>query len=110
MAEELLIRFTESIDQTKAVDGDLQRTLETISKYFEFGLDGLTIRAGENAMELSLDNDMVIFKKNGQQFGWWDGVDFHTGNIVIGVTERAQFGSFAFIPRENGLSFLEVGG
>lgn len=109
MAEELLIRFTESIDQTKAVDGDLQRTLETISKYFEFGLDGLTIRAGENAMELSLDNDMVIFKKNGQQFGWWDGVDFHTGNIVIGVTERAQFGSFAFIPRENGLSFLEVG-
>ena len=61
-------------------------------------------------MELSLDNDMVIFKKNGQQFGWWDGVDFHTGNIVIGVTERAQFGSFAFIPRENGLSFLEVGG
>ena len=110
LAEELLIRFTESIDQTKAVDGDLQRTLETISKYFEFGLDGLTIRAGENAMELSLDNDMVIFKKNGQQFGWWDGVDFHTGNIVIGVTERAQFGSFAFIPRENGLSFLEVGG
>lgn len=110
MADEVLLRFTEATDQTKLVDGDLQRTLETLSKYFEFGMDGLTIRAGENAMELTLDNDMVIFKKNGQQFGWWDGVDFHTGNIVIGVTERAQFGSFAFIPRENGLSFLEVGG
>lgn len=109
LADELVLRFTEATDQTKAVDGDLQRTLETLSKYFDFGLDGLTIRAGENAMELTLDNDLVIFKRNGQQFGWWDGVDFHTGNIVIGVEERAQFGSFAFVPRENGLSFLEVG-
>ena len=72
MAEELVVRFTEATDQTKMVDGDLQRTLETLSKYFEFGLDGLTIRAGENAMELSLDNDLVIFRKNGQQFGWWE--------------------------------------
>lgn len=109
LADELIIRFTEATDQTKLVDGDLQRTLETLSKYFEFGLNGLTIRAGENAMELTLDNDLVLFRKNGQQFGWWDGVNFHTGNIVIGVEERAQFGSFALIPRANGLSFLEVG-
>lgn len=109
LANELVLRFTEATDQTKLVDDDLQRTLETISKYFEFGQDGLTIRAGENAMELALDNDLVLFRRNGQQFGWWDGVDFHTGNIVIGVTERAQFGSFAFVPRANGLSFLEVG-
>lgn len=109
LADELVLRFTEATDQTRVVDGDLQRTLETLAKYFEFGLDGLTIRAGENAMELSLDNDLVIFRRNGQQFGWWDGVDFHTGNIVIGVEERAQFGSFAFVPRENGISFLEVG-
>ena len=62
-------------------------------------------------MNLSLDNDLIIFKKNGQQFGWWDGVDFHTGNIVIDVTERAQFGNFAFVPRSNGsLSFMKVRG
>jgi hypothetical protein len=110
LADELVLRFTEATDQTKAVDGDLQRALETLTKYFEFSQDGLTIRAGENSMELTLDNDLVIFRRNGRQFGWWDGVNFHTGNIVIGVEERAQFGSFAFIPRENGLSFLEVGG
>lgn len=109
LADALTLRFTEATEATRNVDGDLQRTLETLSKYFKFDLDGLTIRAGENAMELTLDNDLVIFKRNGQQFGWWDGVDFHTGNIVIGVTERAQFGSFAFVPRENGISFLEVG-
>lgn len=109
LSDALTLRFTEATEATRNVDGDLQRTLETLSKYFKFDLDGLTIRAGENAMELTLDNDLVIFKRNGQQFGWWDGVDFHTGNIVIGVTERAQFGSFAFVPRENGISFLEVG-
>ena len=93
------------------MDGDLQKTVETLSKYFDFGIDGLTIKAGENDMNLSLDNDLIIFKKNGQQFGWWDGVDFHTGNIVIDVTERAQFGNFAFVPRSNGsLSFMKVRG
>lgn len=109
MADELVLRFTDAISQTQLVDSDLQQTRELLTKHFEFSQNGLTIKAGENTMNLSLDNDMILFKKNGQQFGWWDGTDFHTGNIVIGVTERAQFGSFAFLPRENGLSFMEVG-
>lgn len=109
LADELVLRFTEATEQTREVDGELQQTLELLSKYFEFGQDGLTIRAGENAMNLTLDNDLVLFKRGGQQFGWWDGVDFHTGNIVIGVNERAQFGDFAYTPRAGGLSFLEVG-
>ncbi len=111
MAEELIVKFEESVSQTVEVDGDLQQMLETLAKYFTFSQDGLVIKAGENTMTLTLDNDMIIFTKNGRQFGWWDGVDFHTGNIVIDVTERAQFGNFAFVPRSNGsLSFLKVGG
>jgi hypothetical protein len=52
---------------------------------------------------------MISFKKGGQQFGWWDGTDFHTGNIIVDVDERAQFGNFAFIPRADGsLMFLKV--
>jgi hypothetical protein len=108
LADELVLRFTDATSQTRDVDGDLQSTRELLAKYFEFNQNGLTIKAGENAMTLSLDNDLVIFQKNGQQFGWWDGVDFHTGNIVVGVEERAQFGSFAFLPRANGMSFQEV--
>ena len=82
-----------------------------LEKHFEFGVDGVTIKAGENSMSLVLDNDIIKFVKNGQQFGWWDGVDFHTGNIVVKLNERAQLGNFAFIPRSNGsLDFLKVGG
>ena len=111
MAEQITLKFTEASERITTVDGDLQRTVETLAKHFDFGIDGLTIRAGENAMTLKLDNGLISFQKNGQQFGWWDGVDFHTGNIVIDVKKRAQFGNFAFVPRNNGsLSFLKVGG
>lgn len=110
MANEISLKFTETTDHIVDVDGELQRTLETLSKHFDFSADGLVIRAGENSFTLTLDNDVISFRKNGQQFGWWDGVDFHTGNIVIDVQERAQFGNFAFVPRSNGsLSLLKVG-
>ena len=66
-------------------------------------------KQAEGTMLLTLENDLIVFKKNGKTFGWWDGVDFHTGNIVVEVNERAQFGRFAFVPRSNGsLSFLKV--
>ena len=63
----------------------------------------------ENSLKLKLDNDMIQFTKNGTPIGWWDGNDFHTGNIVVEVNERAQFGNFAFTPRSDGsLMLLKV--
>ena len=111
LADEIVLKFSEVSTATENVDGDLQQTKTELEKYFSFTADGLTIKTGDGAaMTLTLDNDMISFKKNGQQFGWWDGVDFHTGNIVVEVNERAQFGNFAFVPRSNGsLSFLKVG-
>lgn len=110
MADEIEMKFTEATTQIENVNGDLQETTTTLEKYFEFTIDGLVIKAGEGEMQLHLDNDIVRFMKNGEQFGWWDGVNFHTGNIVVDVEERAQFGSFAFVPRSDGsLSFLKVG-
>ena len=111
LADEIGLHFTRTLEYTEAVDGDVQKVVETLEKHFDFNIDGLIIRAGDNAMTLHLDTDIISFRTNGEQFGWWDGVDFHTGNIVIDVTERAQFGNFAFVPRSNGsLSFLKVGG
>lgn len=111
MADQISMNFSATTEQITNVNGDLQAVIENLEKHFEFGVDGLTIKAGENSMNLLLDNDLIKFTKNGVQFGWWDGVDFHTGNIVVKVEERAQFGNFAFIPRSNGsMDFLKVGG
>jgi len=111
MADKIDMNFTATTEQITNVNGDLQAVVAELEKHFEFSVDGLVIKAGENSMNLLLDNDLIRFMKNGQEFGWWDGVDFHTGNIVVEVNERAQFGNFAFVPRSNGsLSFLKVGG
>lgn len=111
LSDKLQLNFETATEQISSVNGEVQSVAEELEKHFEFSTDGLIIRAGENSMELHLDNDTIRFMKNGQEFGWWDGVDFHTGNVVVEVNERAQFGDFAFVPRSNGsLSFLKVGG
>ncbi len=109
MSDEITMNFTTTTEQINNVDGDLQTKFTELYKYIKFSSDGIEIGDGETGLTLSIDNDMISFKKNGQQFGWWDGTDFHTGNIVIDVNEKAQFGNFAYVPRSDGsLMFLKV--
>lgn len=109
MADEITMSFTTVQNQITEVDDELQNEITERSKYFTFTEDGLLISAGGSFMTLRLDNDMIMFEKNGSLFGWWDGINFHTGNIVVDLNERAQFGNFAYIPRSDGsLSFLKV--
>lgn len=114
MAEKISMNFETTTKQMTDVNGDLQAVEEILQKHFEFTADGLVIKAGEGSMSLLLDNDIIHFMKNGQEFGWWDGVDFHTGNIYVGVEEAAQFGNYAFVPFEDtesdGLDLVRVGG
>lgn len=114
--------MTQLADSFNFVFSELQATVDEanaettehfteIYKYITFENGAIKLGASDNEVTLTVQNDKIVFHRNGQQFGWWDGVDFHTGNIVIEVTERAQFGNFAFVPRSNGsLSLLKVGG
>jgi len=109
LSDQILLNFTTTTEEINNVDGDLQSKFTELYKYISFSSDGIVIGDGETGLTLSIDNDMISFKKGGQQFGWWDGTDFHTGNIVIDVDEKAQFGNFAYIPRSDGsLMFLKV--
>ena len=114
MAEKISMNFEATTKQITDVNGDLQTIEEVLQKHFEFTVDGLVIKAGEGSMSLLLDNDIIHFMKNGQEFGWWDGIDFHTGNIYVGVEEAAQFGNYAFVPfadeDSDGLDLVRVGG
>ena len=114
MAEKTTMYFETTTQQITNVNGDLQTMVETQKKYFDFSVDGVTIKAGEGSMSLRLDNDIIHFEKNGQEFGWWDGVNFHTGNIYVGVEEIAQFGNYGFVAYEDdtsdGLDLVRVGG
>ena len=92
-------------------DAEARAKLTEIYNYISFDNGDIKLGGSDSPITLTLEKDLIVFKKNGVQFGWWDGVDFHTGNIVVEVNERAQFGDFAFVPRSNGsLSFLKIGG
>lgn len=111
MADGILMNFKTTTEQITNVDGDIQSKFTEIYKYISFAGGNITLGSGDSEITLTLESNKIVFKKNGLQFGWWDGVDFHTGNIVVEVNEKAQFGNFAFIPRSDGsLMFLKVGG
>lgn len=111
MAEEISMKFSSTTEYIEDVNGDLQEKFTELYKYISFSEEGITIGGSESGVTLNLDNDGIAFSKNGVPFGRWDGNDFYTGNIVVEVNERAQFGNFAFVPRSDGsLSFLKVGG
>ena len=108
------------LDDVDAEIADYQKFVSKFSKYIRFMEDensnpsdtAMTIGSGDSVITLEIDNVKgLVFKKNGVEFGSWDGTNFHTGNIKIDVEQRAQFGNFAYVPRSDGsLSFLKVGG
>lgn len=72
------------------------------------GESSVQLRVG-TVVESGTATNCISFVRGGQRLGWWDGVDFYTGNIKVKVSQRAQFGIFAFIPRSGGsLSFKKV--
>ena len=111
LSNEILMKFTTTKEYITDVDGDLQTKFEELYKYISFAGGSIKLGANDSEITLTIENDMLNFKKNGVTFGSWDGENFYTGNIVIRLGERFQLGNFAFVPRSDGsLSFLKVGG
>lgn len=105
-----------------ATDSSLSDFKKTFDKYITFNEDDTAIKItaqdvmSGNIIELELDAvNGIQFKRNGSTvFGKWvpteNGTDFYTGNIVVELNQRAQFGNFAFLPRPDGsLSLMKVG-
>lgn len=111
LSGEIVASFTTATEEISRVDGDLQTRFEEIRKEIVASDEGLVIRTSDSVISLQMDNEEgIVFRRNGIPFGRWDGENFYTGNIVVQVNERAQFGNFAFIPRSDGsLMFLKVG-
>ena len=111
-ADEMELKFTNTTEQITNVDGDMQAQFTKLYKFISFtGENGITIGSGDSAITLTIDSEKgIVYSRNGVAFGSWDGVDFYTGNIIVRVNERAQFGTFAYIPRsDKSLMFLKVG-
>ena len=112
MSDQIVMNFTTTTEQITNVDGDMQSNFNKLYKHIAFsGENGIVIGSGKKAISLTVDTKGIVFSRNGVAFGFWNGNDFYTGNIIVRVNERAQFGNFAYVPRSDGsLMFVLVGG
>lgn len=109
-SDNIAMNFSKTMEMIGSVDGDLKSRFNKLSKYIRFSVDGIEIGDETNKLKLILDNDAIRFVNGSSTIGWWDGENFHTGNIMVRTRERAQFGQFAYVPRSDGsLMFLKVG-
>lgn len=64
-AAQLDLRFSEAVQQIESVNGDLQEKFNTVTKYFSFDVNGLTIGQVDNPNRVVIDNDEIVIMVNG---------------------------------------------
>ena len=72
MAGEISLNFTTMTDHIENVNGDLQEKFNTITKYFTFDVDGLTIGQTDSPYKVVIDNDRYSMRVNGVEVLWLD--------------------------------------
>lgn len=108
LKNEILVEF---INDITTVQNSTQTEFERIYSYIRMSGGTITLGASDSLITLTIENDKIIFRKNGVEFGSWDGENFYTGNIIIRLNERFQLGNFARLPRSDGsVVLLKVGG
>ena len=65
LSDQMTLKFTETQTQLSEVNDSLQNQLNTITKYFTFNVDGLTIGAVDNPNQVVIDNDEIVIQVNG---------------------------------------------
>lgn len=85
LSDQMNLRFTETIQQIESVDGDLQEKFNTITKYFTFDINGLTIGQIDSPYKVVIDNDRYSMQVNGVEVLWMDAEsqELHTPSITI---------------------------
>ena len=72
MSDAISLNFTTLTDSIKNVDGDLQEKFNTITKYFSFDVNGLTIGQTDNPYKIVIDNDRYSMIVNDVEVLWLD--------------------------------------
>lgn len=65
LAEQMTLQFTETTKHIEEVNGTLQEQLNTVTKYFTFTIDGLSIGQVDNPNKVVIDNDEISILVNG---------------------------------------------
>lgn len=101
MADEISLNFTDAVDQIEKVNGDLQEKFNTITKYFTFDIDGLTIGQTDNPYKVVIDNDRFSMFSNDVEVLWLDS-EGKAHIPELDITQRLNLLGFEINQDENG--------
>ena len=99
--------FTEVTTEISDLGNELQTSLDEISTYIRFDINGIELGEIGNPIKLFVENDRIVFTQNDVEVAYID-------NNKLYITDgeflnSLRLGEFAFIPRSNGnLSFGKV--
>ena len=85
LAGQIEMRFTQTTEQIKDVNGDLQAKYNKISKYFRFTETGMIIGMDGNELCLNLDYNIVQFLRSSLPQLWMDERGVHCDEIHVGA-------------------------
>ena len=77
------LTFSNVTDQIEDVNGDLQEKFNTITKYFTFNIDGLTIGQTDSPYKVVIDNDRFSMLVNDVEVLWLADGEVYTPEIEI---------------------------
>lgn len=83
LSDEINLKFTETVQYIENVDGDLQEKFNTITKYFTFDINGLTIGQTDSPYKVVIDNDRYSMLVNDIEVMWIANGEVHTPEITI---------------------------
>lgn len=81
--DELTLKFSETETKIQNVDGDLQSKFNSITKYFTFDINGMTIGQTDSPYKMVLDNDRFSMLVNGVEVMWIANGEVHTPDLSI---------------------------
>lgn len=100
LSDEILLNFTAVTDQIENVNGDLQEKFNTITKYFTFNINGLTIGQSDSPYKVVIDNDRYSMLVNDAEVLWIANGEVYTPEIEI--THKMNLFGFVVEKDESG--------
>lgn len=100
LADEIALNFTTVMDQVENVNGDLQERFNTITKYFTFNINGLTIGQTDSPYKVVIDNDRYSMRVNDVEVLWIANGEVYTPEIEI--TKKMNLFGYLIDQDENG--------
>ena len=83
LSDQMKLQFTEEQEQLESINNSLQNQLNTITKYFTFDVNGLTIGQVESPYKVIIDNDRYSMTVNDVEVMWIANGKVYTPEIEI---------------------------